>query len=161
MTPKIEVVRAIGFDFDGVFTDDRVITSQSGEESVICSRSDGLGIGMLQAAGIRMIIISKEPNPVVAMRAKKLKLEVIQGCNDKLPELLSWLHRIDCPPDEAAYMGNDINDLECLRAVGLAIVPCDAHPSAVAVADVVTRRPGGNGAIREIADLLISNLKEP
>ncbi|MGA1141034.1 MAG: KdsC family phosphatase, partial [Ilumatobacteraceae bacterium] len=122
-------VTAIAFDFDGVFTDDRVLVSQTGDESVFCSRSDGMGIGLLRDAGIHMIIISKEPNPVVAARAKKLSLEVVQGCDDKLPVLREWMTRIGSTPDSTAYMGNDINDVECMNFVGIAIAPCDAHQS--------------------------------
>jgi N-acylneuraminate cytidylyltransferase len=148
-------VTAIAFDFDGVFTDDRVLVSQTGEESVFCSRSDGMGIGLLRDAGIHMIIISKEPNPVVAARAKKLSLEVVQGCDDKLPVLREWMTRISSTPDTTAYMGNDINDVECMNFVGIAIAPCDAHPLVLDIADVVTKNPGGRGAIREIADNLL------
>ncbi len=148
-------VTAIAFDFDGVFTDDRVLVSQTGEESVFCSRSDGMGIGLLRDAGIHMIIISKEPNPVVAARAKKLSLEVVQGCDDKLPVLREWMTRISSTPDTTAYMGNDINDVECMNFVGIAIAPCDAHPLVLDIVDVVTKNPGGRGAIREIADNLL------
>jgi len=148
-------VTAIAFDFDGVFTDDRVLVSQTGDESVFCSRSDGMGIGLLRDAGIHMIIISKEPNPVVAARAKKLSLEVVQGCDDKLPVLREWMTRISSTPDTTAYMGNDINDVECMNFVGIAIAPCDAHPLVLDIADVVTKNPGGRGAIREIADNLL------
>ena len=123
-------ISAIAFDFDGVFTDDRVLVSQTGEESVFCSRSDGMGIGLLRDAGIKMIIISKEQNPVVAARARKLALEVIHGCDDKLPVLREWMSRIGATVETTAFMGNDINDLECMHFVGVAIAPSDAHPSA-------------------------------
>lgn len=147
-------VKAIAFDFDGVFTDDRVWVSQTGEESIACSRSDGMGIGLLRQAGVQMIIISKEPNPVVTARARKLSLEVIQGCDDKLPEFVRWLERIGVSVEHSAFMGNDINDLECMQHAAVAIAPADAHSSALAVADYITQKPGGNGAIREMADVL-------
>ena len=147
-------IRAIAFDFDGVFTDDRVWVSQTGEEAVACSRSDGMGIGLLRQAGVHMIIISKEPNPVVSARARKLALEVIQGCDNKLPEFARWLEHIGVSAEHSAFMGNDINDLECMEHAAVAIAPADAHPSALAIADFVTQKPGGNGAIREVADLL-------
>ncbi|MEY3615279.1 MAG: hypothetical protein RLZZ518_280 [Actinomycetota bacterium] len=153
--PNLAHIRAIAFDFDGVFTDDRVLVSETGEESVFCSRSDGMGIGLLRDAGIHMIIISKEKNVVVAARAKKLSLEVVHGCDDKLPVLKEWMQRIGVTPDTTAYMGNDINDLECLNHVGCAITPADAHPEALAVADVVTTKLGGRGAIREVADAVV------
>jgi YrbI family 3-deoxy-D-manno-octulosonate 8-phosphate phosphatase len=153
--PNLAHIRAIAFDFDGVFTDDRVLVSETGEESVFCSRSDGMGIGLLRNAGIHMIIISKEKNTVVAARAKKLSLEVVHGCDDKLPVLKEWMQRISATPDTTAYMGNDINDLECLNHVGCAIAPADAHPEALAIADVITTKPGGRGAIREVADAVV------
>jgi len=151
---NLSSVKAIAFDFDGVFTDDRVLVSETGEESVFCSRSDGLGIGMLRDAGIQMIIISKERNPVVSARASKLSLEVVQGCDDKLPVLRDWLRRINVAPQNCAYMGNDINDLECMSFVGIAIAPGDSHPRARDNATIVTEHDGGRGAIREVADAI-------
>ena len=150
-------IKAIAFDFDGVFTDDRVLVSETGEEHVFCSRSDGLGIGMLRDAGIRMIIISKEPNRVVAARAAKLSLEVVHGCDDKLPVLKAWMTRVGVPAEATAYMGNDVNDLECMNYVGLSIAPCDAHADIRAIANLVTNRRGGRGAIREVADMLAAS----
>jgi N-acylneuraminate cytidylyltransferase len=147
-------VKAIAFDFDGVFTDDRVWVSQTGEELVACSRSDGMGIGLLRQAGVQMIIISKEPNSVVSARARKLALEVIQGCDDKLPEFSRWLASIGVSVEHSAFMGNDINDLECMQHSAVAIAPADAHPAALAVANYITQKSGGNGAIREVADVL-------
>ena len=154
-TPSLAAITAIAFDFDGVFTDDRVLVSETGEESVLCSRSDGMGIGLLRDAGIHMIIISKEKNRVVAARAAKLSLEVVHGCDDKLPVLQAWMTRVGATPETTAYMGNDINDLECMGYVGVAIAPADAHPSALAAAHIVTSKPGGRGAIREIADNVV------
>jgi N-acylneuraminate cytidylyltransferase len=150
-------IRAIAFDFDGVFTDDRVLVSESGEEHVFCSRSDGLGIGMLQDAGVHMVIISKEQNPVVSARGAKLSLEVVQGCDDKLPVLKAWMSRVGVAAEATAYMGNDVNDLQCMNHVGLAIAPCDAHRAVLAVVDVITTHRGGRGAIREVADSFFSH----
>lgn len=148
-------VQAIAFDFDGVFTDNRVLVSEQGVEYVFCDRSDGMGIGLLRQIGIHMIIISKEPNPVVSARARKLNLDVEQGCDVKLPVLISWLRRIGVSADNCAYMGNDINDLECMGHVGTAIAPADAHPLALQSATIVTKARGGRGAIREIADSIV------
>ena len=153
-SPTLTNIKAIAFDFDGVFTDDRVIVSETGEESVTCSRSDGMGIGLLREAGIHMIIISKEKNRVVAARAGKLSLEVVHGCDDKLPVLQAWMTRVGATPATTAYMGNDINDVACMNYVGVAIAPADAHQSALAAAHIVTAKPGGRGAIREVADAL-------
>lgn len=145
---------AVVFDFDGVMTDDRVIVDQDGTESVICSRSDGMGVEMLRRAGLSLLILSKETNPVVAARAQKLDVEAIQGCNNKAERLERWSHEKGIPLDRCAYLGNDINDLECMSLVRVAVAPADAHPRARAAADLVLNRDGGRGAVREFAELL-------
>jgi 3-deoxy-D-manno-octulosonate 8-phosphate phosphatase KdsC-like HAD superfamily phosphatase len=95
-TQALSQIKAVVFDFDGVFTDNRVIVSTTGEEFVICDRGDGMGTNLLADAGIKMLILSKEKNAVVTSRGKKLNIEVIQGCDDKLPELKKWLKKIVC-----------------------------------------------------------------
>ena len=152
----LSLIQAIAFDFDGVFTDDRVLVSETGEESVFCSRADGLGIEALRRLGISMIIISKERNLVVASRAKKLSLGFFQGCDDKLPVLKEWIDSVGATPERSAYMGNDINDLDCLRFVGLPVAPSDARPEVLSVARLVTKQLGGRGAIREFADAIVA-----
>ena len=150
-------IKAVVFDFDGVFTDNRVIVSTTGEEFVVCDRGDGMGTNLLAAAGIKMLILSKEKNAVVTSRGKKLNIEVIQGCDDKLPELIKWLQKNNVDAKQAAYIGNDINDLECLSHVEVAVIPADAHPSVIKTATWILRHNGGRGAIREFADVLLDN----
>ena len=156
-TQTLSQIKAVIFDFDGVFTDNRVIVSTTGEEFVICDRSDGMGINLLAVAGIKMLILSKEKNAVVTSRGKKLNIEVIQGCDDKLPELIQWLQKNNVDAQQAAYIGNDINDLECLSHVGVAVIPADAHHSVINTATWILQHNGGRGAIREFADVLLSN----
>ena len=156
-TQALNQIKAVIFDFDGVFTDNRVIVSTTGEEFVICDRGDGMGTNLLAAAGIKMLILSKEQNAVVSSRGKKLNIEVIQGCDDKLPELIKWLQKNNVDAQQAAYIGNDINDLECLRHVGVAVIPADAHHSVINTATWILQHNGGRGAIREFADVLLSN----
>ena len=150
-------IKAVVFDFDGVFTDNRVIVSTTGEEFVVCDRGDGMGTNLLAAAGIKMLILSKEKNAVVTSRGKKLNIEVIQGCDDKLPELIKWLQKNNVDAKQAAYIGNDINDLECLSHVEVALIPADAHPSVIKTATWILQHNGGRGAIREFADVLLDN----
>ena len=150
-------IKAVVFDFDGVFTDNRVIVSTTGEEFVVCDRGDGMGTNLLAAAGIKMLILSKEKNAVVTSRGKKLNIEVIQGCDDKLPELIKWLQKNNVDAKQAAYIGNDINDLECLSHVEVAVIPADAHPSVIKAATWILQHNGGRGAIREFADVLLDN----
>ena len=150
-------IKAVVFDFDGVFTDNRVIVSTTGEEFVVCDRGDGMGTNLLAAAGIKMLILSKEKNAVVTSRGEKLNIEVIQGCDDKLPELIKWLQKNNVDAKQAAYIGNDINDLECLSHVEVAVIPADAHPSVVKTATWILQHNGGRGAIREFVDVLLDN----
>lgn len=152
-----ERIAALVMDFDGVLTDDRVFVSSAGEESVACSRGDGMGIELLRKAGLAMTVLSKEQNEVVAARCRKLKLECAHGIDDKLPLLRLWLDERGIAASDAIYIGNDINDVACLEAAGCAITPADAHPAARAAADIVLSADGGRGAIRELADMLIAS----
>jgi N-acylneuraminate cytidylyltransferase len=149
-------VGAIVFDFDGVLTDNKVITDHDGVESVVCDRSDGLGIAALRAAGVPMLVVSKERNPVVARRCEKLGLEMVQGIDDKWPVLAKWLDEHDVDALHAVYVGNDTNDAECLDGVGCGVVVADAHPAVLEHATIVLTRAGGKGAVRELADLVLA-----
>jgi YrbI family 3-deoxy-D-manno-octulosonate 8-phosphate phosphatase len=154
-------IKLVIFDFDGVFTDNRVIVFDDGREAVVCSREDGLGIIMLrERTKCRMLVLSKERNPVVAQRCRKLNVPCIQGIDDKLTELNKILKKMKLTLSETAYVGNDLNDIECMEAVGLPIAPADAHPAALAIARYITGKPGGRGAVREVCDLLIDSTQE-
>jgi N-acylneuraminate cytidylyltransferase len=154
-TPAPGSVKLVVFDFDGVMSDNRVLVMQDGAEGALCNRSDGLGIGMLKNAGMPMMVMSKEQNPVVGARCRKLGLECHQGVDDKLTRLreLAAARAIDFSC--IAYVGNDINDLACMRAVGWPIAVADAYPQVLAAARMVTTRPGGHGAVREVCDALL------
>jgi YrbI family 3-deoxy-D-manno-octulosonate 8-phosphate phosphatase len=145
-------------DFDGVFTDNRALIHEDGSESVFVSRGDGMGISKLRAVDFPMIVISTEQNPVVTARCNKLKIECSQGIDNKLPLFIEWVNNKGLEMSDVAYVGNDINDLECLEAAGVGIVPADAHPTALAIADHVLNAQGGHGAIREIADEVLRQL---
>jgi len=153
---SLQAIKAIVFDFDGVMTDDQVYITETGEEMVMASRSDGMGISALKNAGLKLLILSKERNPVVARRAEKLQIEVIQACDNKLEALTEWLSKNKLPLSQCAYVGNDINDLQCMQAVKLAIAPIDAHPLATQAAHWRLTRAGGKGAIRELSDAIIN-----
>jgi YrbI family 3-deoxy-D-manno-octulosonate 8-phosphate phosphatase len=157
--PQTVDVDALVMDFDGVHTDDRVLVSSAGEESVRVSRGDGMGIGMLRESGLPMLILSKERNPVVAARGAKLGVEVRQGIDEKLPALREWAAAQGIPLGRIAYVGNDINDVACLRAVGWPIVVPDAHAGVMPEARLVLTQPGGRGALRELAELILAGRK--
>lgn len=147
-------VKLVVFDFDGVMTDNRVLTMQDGTEAVFCNRSDGLGIGMLLEAGLRVLVISTEKNPVVTARCRKLGLPCIQGCGDKLKALRRRAAGLGLSLRETAYLGNDVNDLACLRSVYLAAGVADSHPDIVHALKFKTKHKGGEGAVRELCDLI-------
>jgi YrbI family 3-deoxy-D-manno-octulosonate 8-phosphate phosphatase len=149
-------IELLVFDFDGVMTDNRVLVFEDGREAVLCNRGDGLGLEMLRKAGVPMAVISKEINPVVGARCRKLKIPYLQGIEDKRAALANIAADRRVELAQVAYMGNDINDLECMQAVGLAIAPADSHPEARRAADLVTSAPGGFGAVREVCDLLLA-----
>jgi N-acylneuraminate cytidylyltransferase len=153
---SLQAIKAIVFDFDGVMTDDQVYITETGEEMVMASRSDGMGISALKNAGLKLLILSKERNPVVTKRAEKLQIDVIQSCDNKLEALTEWLSKNQLPLSQCAYVGNDINDLQCMQAVRLAIAPVDAHPVAAQAAHWRLTRAGGKGAIRELSDAIIN-----
>jgi YrbI family 3-deoxy-D-manno-octulosonate 8-phosphate phosphatase len=151
-------VAAVVFDFDGVFTDDLVLVDESGREAVTCSRSDGHGLAALAKSGVPMLVISKEANPVVGARCAKLGIKCVQGCNDKLPVMSQWLKQGGINAANTVYVGNDVNDLECLAAVGCGVAVADAHVEVRAAARMVLSRPGGHGAVRESCDLIMKGM---
>jgi N-acylneuraminate cytidylyltransferase len=148
--------RVVVTDFDGVHTDDSAWVDAAGTEHVRVSRSDGMGVALLRRAGVPVLILSTEQNAVVRARAEKLQVEVIHGVDDKATVLRQWAtdHGIDLA--ETAYLGNDVNDLPAMALVGWPVAVADARPEVVAAARVVLTRPGGAGAVRELADRVLA-----
>ncbi len=155
-----EFVSLLVLDFDGVLTDDRVYVNQNGEETVAAHRGDGMGIAQVKKAGIEVVILSKEKNPVVKARADKLGIPVYQGIDEKGPELISILADRGISSESVVYLGNDINDLPCFPLVGLAAAVADSHPLVIEKAQLVLSKKGGHGAVRELCDLLLEKFKE-
>lgn len=151
---RLATIRLVAFDFDGVFTDNRVWVFEDGREAVCCTRADGLGLRKLEAHVIATVIISTERNPVVSARAEKLAIRCVQGCDDKLAVFRSACRDSGIEPADAAFVGNDINDAACLAAAGVPIVVADAHPDVRRLAVYRTLAPGGHGAVREVCDLI-------
>jgi YrbI family 3-deoxy-D-manno-octulosonate 8-phosphate phosphatase len=151
-------IQMIVFDFDGVFTDNRVLVLQDGTEAVLCSRADGFGLDAVRNHGIKLLVLSKEKNSVVSARCNKLNIPCIQGYDNKSDILKREADSLRISLKNVAYMGNDINDLECLQIVGLPVCVSDAYPDIVKISLYVTEARGGYGAVREFCDF-ISNAK--
>jgi YrbI family 3-deoxy-D-manno-octulosonate 8-phosphate phosphatase len=143
-------------DFDGVMTDDRVLVDQHGIESVCCHRGDGMGLARLRDAGVPVVVLSTETNPVVGARCEKLRIDVMQSCDDKLRQLRQLAGARGVAASRIAFVGNDVNDLPGLRWVGVPIAVADAAPDVRAACRYVTRRPGGHGAVREVAEWILA-----
>lgn len=156
MPEKIELVI---FDFDGVFTDNRVWTDQDGKEMVAASRSDSIKFGELRAKGIEVMILSSEPNPVVAARAKKIGVETIHGIGlqDKGRVMREVLEQKNVKAENVVYVGNDVNDLPCFEIAGWSVAVSDAYPEVLQTADFVLSKPGGHGAVRELCELILKS----
>jgi 3-deoxy-D-manno-octulosonate 8-phosphate phosphatase (KDO 8-P phosphatase) len=152
LQPLLERVRLAVFDFDGVFTDNRVWVNEQGDEVLAFSRSDGLGLRRLDEVGVEYLIVSMEQNPIVGARAKKLHADCVQGVEDKLTVLRERTEHLGVSLEDTAYVGNDINDVDCLRAVGFPVVPADAWPEVKGLASWVLSRGGGAGCVREFCD---------
>lgn len=154
-SPERIPVRAVVTDFDGVHTDDTATIDADGVERVRVSREDGMGVSLLRKAGIPMLILSTEVNPVVRARADKLRVPVLHGIDDKESALRAWAKENHIPLAEIAYLGNDVNDLPALRIVGWPVAVAGAHPLVIDAARVVLRRAGGQGAVRELIERVL------
>lgn len=153
--PTREDIDAVVLDFDGTQTDDRVYVDSDGRELVSVHRGDGLGIAALRRAGLPLLILSTEENPVVAARARKLRIPVLHGVERKDLALKQWCEEQHIAPERVLYAGNDVNDLPCFGLVGWPVAVGSAHDVVRDAARAVTSAPGGAGAIREIASWIL------
>ncbi len=150
-------IRLFATDVDGVLTDAGMYYSESGDELKKFNTRDGMGIKLLQKAGILTAIITQESTKIVMRRAQKLTIpEVHQGAFDKLAVLKELVARHALTMEQVAYMGDDVNDLEALGAVGFSAAPADGMPPVLTIVRYVCKQKGGEGAVREVADLILT-----
>lgn len=155
------MIKIVVFDFDGVFTDNHVYVDSDGKETVMCSRDDGIGLEMLRTNGITPIVLSSESNAVVQARCKKLDVPCFSGIRNKLEKLRNILTEMNIVDEgeirwsEVAYVGNDINDFECMATVGLPIAVQDANIKAIYASKKVLDSLGGYGAVREACEYIV------
>lgn len=155
---KLKKVKLLAMDFDGVMTDGCVYVSQDGVESVRCSRKDGLGIELLKKYGITAVVISKEVNPVVTVRCKKLNIDCYQAVQDsdtKFEILERIIKEKNIDPSQVAYMGDDLNDIQVFKNVNLAITVADGHESLKELSHYITEAKGGDHAVREVCEKIL------
>jgi YrbI family 3-deoxy-D-manno-octulosonate 8-phosphate phosphatase len=157
-----ETIKMIICDFDGVVTDNLVITDQDGKESVTASRSDSMHIKKLHELGVEVMILSSEPNPVVMARAKKMGVEAIHnvGMQNKGRVMREVLEQKNVKAENVIYVGNDLNDLPCFEIAGWSVAVADAYPEVIRAADHVLTTTGGHGAIRELCEIVLKQLSQ-
>ena len=155
LATKANEIKLIITDFDGVWTDNKVYTLGSSLEAVCCSKSDSLGLEAYRSrAHVPMLVVSREKNDIVARRCAKLNLDVMMCVDDKCAAIGHELAVRDLAWDNVCYIGNDINDLECMSRAGLTFCPADSVSEVKWAADYILGHSGGNGAVREMLELL-------
>ncbi len=162
ITNKLSTAKLLIMDFDGVHTDGYVYLDQNGKETVRCSRRDGLGLAMLKKAQMRLVVISKEKNPVVLARCKKLDIECYQGVDDsagKLHILSSLIERENISREHVAFIGDDVNDIDALKHAGISVTVADGHEAVKKIVDLVLTRKGGEHALRELCERILKAKK--
>lgn len=153
---KFSKCKLLVLDFDGVLTNNKVYINQNGIEAVRCDRGDGLGLELLRKyTDVEILIISKEKNPVVVARAKKLKIKCISGIDNKIAILKKEIKLKKISQEQVCFVGNDLNDAECLKLVGLKVAVNDSYPEIISIADYQTKNRGSDGAVREICELIL------
>ncbi|MGK2943934.1 MAG: KdsC family phosphatase [Desulfuromonadales bacterium] len=156
MAVDLSRIKLLLLDVDGVMTDGRIIYDSDGGETKAFDVKDGHGLKLLQRAGIRVGIITGRQSTIVVRRAAELGIELVyQGAKDKRLPFNEILQKLALAPEEVAYIGDDIVDLPVMRQVGFAVTVADAVDDVKPFADMVTERPGGRGAVREVCDFLL------
>jgi len=144
------------FDFDGVLTNNLVFLDQNGNESVSCSRADGLAFDVLRKLGKPTYILSTEKNTVVKARAKKLNVPVIQGVSNKVEAIKELADESHYNLNNILYVGNDLNDYLVMQLCGYSVCPADSHPKIKNISDICLNANGGNGVVRELLEEVLN-----
>ena len=163
--PPLSGIKTIIFDFDGIFTNNKVYLNEEGIESIQCDRGDGLGINILKRfikksnLDIDIFILSKEKNQVVQKRAAKLEIKCLSGVDDKLSLISNYFleknGEIENSFKTLLYVGNDLNDLKPILKSGFSVCPNDSHPIIKKYSMITLKKNGGDGFVRELIELLL------
>lgn len=154
---RAKKIRCVFLDIDGVMTDCKLYLAADGTELKAVNVKDGLGMKMLMKAGIEVAVISGRPSAAMQKRCESLGIKHIYlNTEDKLPAYEAIQKNLKITDEQCAHMGDDTPDLPLFKRVGLALAVADAHPKALAAAHWKSKNVGGNGAIREAADLILA-----
>jgi 3-deoxy-D-manno-octulosonate 8-phosphate phosphatase (KDO 8-P phosphatase) len=153
-------IKAIAMDVDGVLTDGGVWWGPNGEEWKRFHFADIMGLSVARKSGMLIALVSGEDSPLIDRLAAKLGiLDVHRGCKDKAGALRTFSEKHGLRLEEICFIGDDVNDLPALAVVGLSACPADARPSVREHCEFVTKLPGGNGAVREVVDMLLDSAR--
>ena len=147
-------IKLIVFDFDGVFTDNKVHINEFGEECVTCYRSDGVGLERIKKLGLEIAILSSEKNQLVKKRSEKLGIFCINNSRDKGEDLKNLSMDLKIPLSDILFLGNDVNDIPAFKIAGISVGVADCFEEAKKFTDFCLKKNGGDGAVREICDML-------
>lgn len=154
-------VKLLVLDVDGVLTDGGLYFTENGEELKKFNVKDGMGIKLLQKAGIEVAIISASNSTAILHRARKLGIKyAFIGTENKLETLETLCNKLELSFSQVAHIGDDVNDLPIFQAIGIPLTVADAMPINRAKARYVTQNPGGRGAVREVCDLILSAIQQ-
>ncbi len=157
--PKAKKIKLLLLDVDGVLTDGTLIYSHEGQESKAFNTQDGFGLRMLQDAGVAVGIITARSSQALERRSQDLKItHLYQGAVNKLEAYKEIVRKTSLKPFEIAYMGDDWLDLVLLKRVGLAVAPANAVREVQGMVHYTTEQSGGNGAVRELCDLILEGM---
>ena len=160
MIKKIKKIKLIGTDIDGVWTDAKMYYTETGEFIKAFSTYDGMAVQLLKEQNIEIAILTSENSKIVKSRAEKLKIKFVYiDEQKKLLRIKSICNRLNITMEEVAYIGDDINDLDVLKNVGLSAMPINSPILEFFNPDYITKKRGGDGAFREFVDLILKNKK--
>jgi len=153
---KIEAIRLLLLDVDGVLTDGGIAIDARGVETLRFDVRDGHGVKLLQRAGIQVGLLTARASPAVAVRAAQLAIDLIhQDVSDKAKSYATIKQELSLSDRDIAYIGDDMVDVPVLQRVGFAVAVGDAWDGVKLVSDYVTKNAGGHGAVREVAELVL------
>jgi YrbI family 3-deoxy-D-manno-octulosonate 8-phosphate phosphatase len=154
---KTKLIKIVATDVDGTLTDGGMYYSVKGDVMKKFHARDGMGVNLLRHRNIPTVVITKEKNPINKKWAKNMNIQkVYDGIQKKEKLLKTMCSEFKVKPDEICYIGDDVNDLELLKIVGLSVCPADANYLVKKESDVILECKGGRGALREITDLILS-----